>query len=172
MTMITDTETPTVSEIVLAAAAEVKADPSQHPGHTRGESFGVIGAAFVNLAAADKNTTISVLGDDGGTLHKVVATEIVSSNQLSNPPPVLQNSILLIHPKIPDVNFLITAANRRNLMITAVIPKVNDGTKNLNLHPTAARLLEAGVHQVVRKISVSLYQKFMSNIFVLALSHF
>lgn len=28
-------------------------------------------------------------------------------------------------------------------------PTVNDGTKNLNLHPTAARLLEAGVHQVV-----------------------
>ena len=143
-----DSEIPTVSEAVLAASNNSKEDPSHQFGHTRGESIGV-GAAFINLAAADKNTTISVLGDDGGHLHKVVATEIVSTNQLSAPPPVLQNSILLIHPKIPEVDFLITAATRRNLMITAVIPTVNDGTKNLNLHPTAARLLEAGVHQVV-----------------------
>jgi hypothetical protein len=111
--------------------------------------MGVMGAAFINLAAADKNTTISVLGDDGGALHKVVATEIVTNPvQLTSPPPVLQNSILFIHPKFPDVNSMIDAAYRRNLMVTAVIPQVNDGTKNLNLHPTAARLLEAGVHQV------------------------
>jgi hypothetical protein len=55
---------------------------------------------------------------------------------------------LLIHPKLPDVTFTIAAAYRRNLMVTAVIPKVNDGSKSLNLHPTASRLLEAGVHQV------------------------
>lgn len=152
--MTTDIELA-VSEIVLAAASnEAKEDSPHYHGHTRGESSGV-GAAFINLAAANKNTTISVLGDDGGTLHKVIATEIVGSNQLTNPPPILQNSILLIHPKIPDVDFLITAATRRNLMITAVIPKVNDGTKNLNLHPTASRLLEAGVHQVVSKINVA-----------------
>lgn len=34
----------------------------------------------------------------------------------------------------------------------SISPTVNDGTKNLNLHPTAARLLEAGVHQVVSDI--------------------
>lgn len=117
---MTAEEFPAVSEIVLAASNEVKEDPSHKRGHTRGESIGV-GAAFINLAAADKNTTISVLGDDGGTLHKVVATEIVSTNQLTNPPPVLQNSILLIHPKIPEVEYLITAASRRNLMVTAVM---------------------------------------------------
>ncbi|KAL3798149.1 hypothetical protein HJC23_005710 [Cyclotella cryptica] len=142
---------PSISEVVLAAVqqpeAEAKEDPAFH-GHTRAESFGV-GAAFINLAAADKNTTISVLGDDGGALHKVVATEIVNNPvQLTNPPPILQNSILLIHPKLPDVTYTIAAAYRRNLMVTAVIPKVNDGTKSLSLHPTASRLLEAGVHQV------------------------
>ncbi|KAL7489126.1 hypothetical protein ACHAW6_014712 [Cyclotella cf. meneghiniana] len=142
---------PAISEVVLAAIqqpeAQAKEDPAFH-GHTRAESLGV-GAAFVNLAAADKNTTISVLGDDGGALHKVVATEIVNNPvQLTNPPPILQNSILLIHPKLPDVTFTIAAAYRRNLMVTAVIPKVNDGSKSLNLHPTASRLLEAGVHQV------------------------
>jgi hypothetical protein len=122
--MATDFEMPAVSEIVLNEG--VKEDPSSpHPSHTRGHSrgeSGIIGAAFINLAAADKNTTISVLGDDGGQLHKVVATEIVRSiNTLTNPPPVLQNSILLIHPKIPEVEFLITAASRRNLMVTAVM---------------------------------------------------
>lgn len=119
---MTAEELPAVSEIVLAAANEMNEETSRHHhrGHTRGESIGV-GAAFVNLAAADKNTTISVLGDDGGVLHKVVATEIVSAAPLTNPPPVLQNSILLIHPKIPEVDFLITAASRRNLMVTAVM---------------------------------------------------
>lgn len=147
----------TISEIVLGFdPSEAKEDP--HPGshhhhsHNRGESlhdFDLMGAEWKSQAAADKNATVSVLGEEGGELRKVIATEIVNNPvQLYQPPQVLQNSILLIDPKLPEVMFTIEAASRRNLMVTAVIPNTNDGTKNLNLHPTASRLLEAGVHQV------------------------
>ena len=52
--------------------------------------------------------------------------------------------------RIPDANGLVEAACKRGLMIVAVIPNPNDGTKMgaNSINPTAEALLEVGIHQV------------------------
>ena len=151
--------TVAMSECFLQPAS----NPTEEHGHSHGHGHGdnqdpnstdhndvLIGDEYIHLRNADKNATMTVLGEEGtGELRKVIATEIVTNPvQLNSPPMVLQNSIVLIDPKIPEVTFTIDAAKRRNLMVTAIIPQPNDGTKNVSLHPTTSVLLEAGVHQV------------------------
>mmetsp|Transcript_12764 Transcript_12764/g.26878 ORF Transcript_12764/g.26878 Transcript_12764/m.26878 type:complete len:570 (-) Transcript_12764:202-1911(-) len=139
--------TPFIAEAVLQPTdAPIPADSLDSTEHHEA----LMGATYKSPTAADKNATVTVMGEEGaGELRKVIATEFVSKPvQLTSPPVVLQNSIVLIDPKIPEVKYTIDAANRRNLMVTAVIPQPNDGTKNFVLHPTTAILLEYGVHQV------------------------
>lgn len=51
--------------------------------------------------------------------------------------------------KIPECKHLIEAGKKRGLMIMAVVPKPNDGTKGLvEFYPTAEALLEVGMDQV------------------------
>ena len=52
--------------------------------------------------------------------------------------------------KFPESIYLAEAGIKKGLMIMAVVPKPNDGTKGLSISssPTAAALLEAGMHQV------------------------
>jgi hypothetical protein len=58
-------------------------------------------------------------------------------------------SSFFMFSKIPECNHLIEAGKKRGLMIMAVVPKPNDGTKGLlEFYPTAEALLEVGVGQV------------------------
>lgn len=51
--------------------------------------------------------------------------------------------------KIPECKHLIEAGKKRGLMIMAVVPKPNDGSKGLvEFYPTAEALLEVGMDQV------------------------
>jgi hypothetical protein len=118
----------------------------------------LMGAEYKNPNSIFKQPTLATLGDtpfhheDGDKLehHRVVATEIVAHPvQFETPEPILQNALVLLDPRIPDCIHLIEAGKKRGLMIMAVVPKPNDGSKALvEFFPTAEALLEVGMHQV------------------------
>eukprot|EP00574_Skeletonema_japonicum_P001223 CAMPEP_0201738770 /NCGR_PEP_ID=MMETSP0593-20130828/45426_1 /ASSEMBLY_ACC=CAM_ASM_000672 /TAXON_ID=267983 /ORGANISM="Skeletonema japonicum, Strain CCMP2506" /LENGTH=568 /DNA_ID=CAMNT_0048232997 /DNA_START=86 /DNA_END=1792 /DNA_ORIENTATION=+ len=117
----------------------------------------LIGAAFLNQNNIDKQPTLATLGetpfaDDGDEIvnHRVIATEVVKEpRNFIDAENILQNAIVLLDPRIPDCIHLIEAGKKRGLMVMAVIPKPNDGSKALiNFYPTAQALLEVGMHQV------------------------
>eukprot|EP00536_Pseudo-nitzschia_multiseries_P004668 jgi/Psemu1/253808/estExt_Genewise1Plus.C_790038 len=81
--------------------------------------------------------------------HRIVATEIVKDPlQFDSTDSILQNAIVLLDPRIPDCTQMIEASNKRGLMVMAVLPKPNDGTKHISYYPTAEALLEVGIRQV------------------------
>mmetsp|Transcript_2769 Transcript_2769/g.5039 ORF Transcript_2769/g.5039 Transcript_2769/m.5039 type:complete len:555 (+) Transcript_2769:141-1805(+) len=118
----------------------------------------LIGDEFLNPTNIVKQPTLATLGEtpfalDGDEIehHRIVATEIVGGLQFAAPEPILQNAIVLLDPRIPDCEHLIEAGRKRGLMIMAVVPKPNDGSKAdalLSYYPTAEALLEVGMHQV------------------------
>lgn len=116
----------------------------------------LIGDEFRNPKNITKQPTLATLGEDPFTNdgeeiehHRIVATEIVKDPLQFEPPDnILQNAIVLIDPRIPDCIHLIEASKRRGLMVMAVLPKPNDGTKHVSYYPTAEALLEAGIRQV------------------------
>lgn len=118
----------------------------------------LLGNEFKNPVNINKQPTLATLGDtpfedgnDGGEVghHRVVATEIVKDPlQFEMPDAILQNALVLLDPKIPDCIHLIEAGKKRGLMVMAVVPKPNDGSKLVAFHPTAEALLEVGMHQV------------------------
>lgn len=117
----------------------------------------LIGAAFHNQNNINKQPTLATLGetpfaDDGDEVvnHRVIATEVVKEpTNFTDTETVLQNAIVLLDPRIPDCIHLIEAGKKRGLMVMAVIPKPNDGSKALiDFYPTAQALLEVGMHQV------------------------
>jgi len=117
----------------------------------------LIGAAFHNQNNIDKQPTLATMGetpfaDDGDEVvnHRVIATEVVKEPiNFINAENILQNAIVLLDPRIPDCIHLIEAGRKRGLMVMAVIPKPNDGSKALiEFYPTAQALLEVGMHQV------------------------
>lgn len=118
----------------------------------------LIGAEYRNPVNVEKQPTLATLGDtpfasDGDEVehHRIVATEIVKGFEFEAPEPILQNALVLLDPKIPDCNYLIEAGKKRGLMIMAVVPKPNDGSKSGGLglyYPTAEALLDVGMHQV------------------------
>mmetsp|Transcript_53489 Transcript_53489/g.113601 ORF Transcript_53489/g.113601 Transcript_53489/m.113601 type:complete len:571 (+) Transcript_53489:188-1900(+) len=119
----------------------------------------LIGAEFHNPTNIIKQPTLATLGEtpfayDGDEVehHRIVATEIVKDPiQFASPEPILQNAIVLLDPRIPDCTHLIEAGKKRGLMIMAVVPKPNDGSKAellTSFYPTAEALLEVGMHQV------------------------
>jgi len=117
----------------------------------------LIGAAFHNQNNINKQPTLATMGetpfaDDGDEVvnHRVIATEIVKEPiNFTDAENVLQNAIVLLDPRIPDCIHLIEAGKKRGLMVMAVIPKPNDGSKALiEFYPTAQALLEVGMHQV------------------------
>lgn len=77
-----------------------------------------------------------------------MATEFVDPVKFEEPEPILQNALVLLDPRIPDCNHLIESGKKRGLMIMAVVPKPSDGSQLLEMYPTAAALLECGIHQV------------------------
>eukprot|EP00547_Thalassionema_nitzschioides_P013257 CAMPEP_0194263056 /NCGR_PEP_ID=MMETSP0158-20130606/46860_1 /TAXON_ID=33649 /ORGANISM="Thalassionema nitzschioides, Strain L26-B" /LENGTH=484 /DNA_ID=CAMNT_0039003225 /DNA_START=203 /DNA_END=1654 /DNA_ORIENTATION=+ len=80
--------------------------------------------------------------------HKIVATEIVADPVATHvPEPILQNSIILLEPRIAECAILIECAKKRGLFVTCVNTTRYDGT-NVKYNPTAESLLEIGVHQV------------------------
>lgn len=115
----------------------------------------LIGAQFRNPVNIMKQPTLATLGDtpfayDGDEVvnHRVVATEIVKE-PIIPAEHILQNAIVLLDPRIPDCIHLIEAGKKRGLMVMAVIPKPNDGSKSLvDFYPTAEALLAVGMHQV------------------------
>lgn len=118
---------------------------------------GLIGAAFHNQNNIDKQPTLATMGetpfaDDGDEVvnHRVIATEVVKEpRNFIDAENILQNAIVLLDPRIPDCTHLIEAGRKRGLMVMAVIPKPNDGSKALiSFYPTAQALLEVGMHQV------------------------
>lgn len=134
------------------AAEEVSVDLAEH-------HEALIGAEFRNPTNIMKQPTLATLGDtpfanvhgDEIEHHRIVATEIVQDLQFDTPEPILQNAIVLLDPRIPDCVHLIEAGKKRGLMIMAVVPKPNDGSKReaiLTYYPTADALLEVGIHQV------------------------
>ena len=117
----------------------------------------LIGAAFLNQNNIDKQPTLATMGetpfaDDGDEVvnHRVIATEVVKEPiNFINAENILQNAIVLLDPRIPDCIHLIEAGRKRGLLVMAVIPKPNDGSKALiEFYPTAQALLEVGMHQV------------------------
>lgn len=61
----------------------------------------------------------------------------------------LFSPLILFFSKIPECKHLIEAGKKRGLMIMAVVPKPNDGSKGLvEFYPTAEALLEVGMDQV------------------------
>mmetsp|Transcript_54006 Transcript_54006/g.80200 ORF Transcript_54006/g.80200 Transcript_54006/m.80200 type:complete len:554 (-) Transcript_54006:173-1834(-) len=116
----------------------------------------LIGEEFRNPKNITKQPTLATLGDtpfacDGEEVehHRIVATEIVKDPlEFFSPDNILQNAIVLLDPRIPDCIHLIEASKKRGLMIMAVLPKPNDGTKHISYYPTAEGLLEVGIHQV------------------------
>mmetsp|Transcript_26457 Transcript_26457/g.72742 ORF Transcript_26457/g.72742 Transcript_26457/m.72742 type:complete len:563 (-) Transcript_26457:175-1863(-) len=116
----------------------------------------LIGDEFRNPKNIAKQPTLATLGEtpfasDGEEVehHRIVATEIVKDPlQFDSLDNILQNAIVLLDPRIPDCIHLIDSSKRRGLMVMAVLPKPNDGTKHLNYYPTAEGLLEVGIHQV------------------------
>jgi hypothetical protein len=117
----------------------------------------LIGAAFHNQNNINRQPTLATMGetpfaDDGNEVvnHRVIATEIVKEPiNFTAAENVLQNAIVLLDPRIPDCIHLIEAGKKRGLMVMAVVPKPNDGSKALiEFYPTAQALLEVGMHQV------------------------
>mmetsp|Transcript_19005 Transcript_19005/g.28922 ORF Transcript_19005/g.28922 Transcript_19005/m.28922 type:complete len:549 (-) Transcript_19005:143-1789(-) len=106
---------------------------------------------------AEKAPSVTTLGatpferseEDGEVIHhKVVATEIVADPRATHvPDPILQNSILLLEPRIAECEILIECAKKRGLFVTCVNTTRYDGT-NIKFYPTAEALLEIGAHQV------------------------
>lgn len=158
-----------LSEAVLVPQAIVDAPPAMLNGDTpkadeasvdlAAHHEALIGDEFRNPTNIIKQPTLATLGDtpfddaqNGDELehHRIVATEIVNDIQFDSPEPILQNAIVLLDPKIPDCTFLIEAGRKRGLMIMAVVPKPNDGSKKnlVAYYPTAEALLEVGMHQV------------------------
>ena len=67
------------------------------------------------------------------------------SHFVSTVPPIYYINV----SKIPECKHLIEAGKKRGLMIMAVVPKPNDGSKGLvEFYPTAEALLEVGMDQV------------------------
>ena len=129
---------------------EVSVDLAQH-------HEALMGTEYKNPDNVNRQPTIATLGetpfdDDGDETeyHKVIATEIVKHPlQFDSPDAILQNALVLLDPRIPDCIHLIEAGKKRGLMVMAVIPKPNDGSKALtDFYPTAEALLEVGMHQV------------------------
>ena len=132
------------------SAEEMSVDLAEH-------HEALIGAEFRNPVNIAKQPTLATLGetpfaDDGDEVvnHRVVATEVVKEPISFVPAEtILQNAIVLLDPRIPDCIHLIEAGKKRGLMVMAVIPKPNDGSKALiDFYPTAEALLEVGMHQV------------------------
>lgn len=143
-----------ISEAVLAPDAnnthdEVSVDLAEH-------HEALIGAEFINPVNILNQPTLATLGetpfaDDGSELahHRIVATDFVDPVKFEEAEAILQNALVLISPRIPDCIHLIEAGRKRGLMIMAVVPKPNDGSKGEStFHPTAEALLDVGIHQV------------------------
>lgn len=106
---------------------------------------------------ADRAPTLTTLGEtpfennesnEDVAHHKIVATEIVAKPVASHvPEPILQNSIILLQPRIAETKTLLECAKKRGLFVTVVNTTHYDGT-NIQFSPTAEALLEVGVHQV------------------------
>eukprot|EP00546_Thalassionema_frauenfeldii_P009199 CAMPEP_0178922006 /NCGR_PEP_ID=MMETSP0786-20121207/15894_1 /TAXON_ID=186022 /ORGANISM="Thalassionema frauenfeldii, Strain CCMP 1798" /LENGTH=532 /DNA_ID=CAMNT_0020596283 /DNA_START=173 /DNA_END=1771 /DNA_ORIENTATION=- len=124
------------------------------PAETQHESL--IGEVL-SPKQADRAPTLTTLGDtpfehvpedDNVEHHKIVATEIIADPVAPHAPePILQNSIILLQPRIAECKTLIECAKQRGLFVTCVNTTHYDGT-NVNFYPTAEALLEIGVHQV------------------------
>jgi len=152
-----------ISEAILAPQAVVPdviidtKDDDEISANLAEHHHAIIGAEFKNPNNIIKQPTLATLGDtpfahEGDKLehHRVVATEFVANPvQFEAPEPILQNALVLLDPRIPDCTHLIEAGRKRGLMIMAVVPKPNDGSKALiDFYPTAEALLEVGMHQV------------------------
>jgi len=105
---------------------------------------------------ANATATIATLGDtpfeeSGEEVehHKIVATEVFKKPaQWAPPQPILQNSVVLLDPRIADCQQFLQSAAHRGIFVTAVLPKPNTTGKKILFNPTAQSLLEIGVHQV------------------------
>jgi len=161
-----------ISEAVLVSQAVIDVTPPSLPNESRlgcADSVGtepsvdltaaheaLIGEGFRNPANVIKQPTLATLGEtpfdsDGDDIehHRVIATEIVKDPfQFESPEPVLQNAIVLLDPKIPDCNYLVTSARKRGLMVVGVVRGSNREGSASALYPTAEALLEVGMHQV------------------------
>ena len=157
-----------VSEAVLVPQGTIADDvaPTQTNNNTNDDISvdlavhheALIGDAFLNQNNINKQPTLATLGetpfsvDDGDEIvnHRVIATEIVKEPvNFVDAENILQNAIILLDPRIPDCIHLVEAGKKRGLMVMAVIPKPNDGSKALiDFYPTAQALLEVGMHQV------------------------
>uniref|UniRef100_A0A7R9ZID5 ATP-grasp domain-containing protein n=1 Tax=Pseudictyota dubia TaxID=2749911 RepID=A0A7R9ZID5_9STRA len=146
---------PTTEPIELSGAPVPHEDKGGNAEHLL-EHEALVGDELKSEKLIEKQPTLAALGetpfvDDGEEVeyHKIVATEIVADPvAVHEPEPILQNSIILLEPRIAECLALLESAKKRGLFVTVVNTRVFDGSMNIMYYPTAEKLLEVGVHQV------------------------